>query len=551
MGEAEALIDSLTATLPATVRHFYYDESHNDFTLCDRAKQPPHYKARYGKAGLETMLRAWNDARAGCSLPVLLLFSDFQKPTTDLLDSLLRIAAPKAPVICVNLAPRDPWNYSLRNVMFHEAENRSSISAVVVAQGRRLDSGEVSVVLSTISAGVKRLSVRANDSGEISIAVASGAGPQSGSVTLAAKDPLPFDNTAFFAARAPKALRVIVVGDKEKSFPIAAAFSAAGKDRFDPVVARTPEEVSFDDLDSAAVVVVNDIAGFSRQLDAFLSGRSSIGKVLIFAPNTGDEGFGRSSMFIAGLSRLKNPLTLAVRSTPSTVMLPDTISEVWRGFPALATREAAVYRYAEGLPGDALLRLDNGAPLLTRFTDAEGRTWLLAATPLGVTAANNLCETGFYVPAIDRMVRHAAGSISPVAETWVAGIKRRNRFYAGGKSATIVNSEGVVIDRWQSQPEVVFRQPGVYTVVPTGEAPFAITVIADPEESKLEYRVPDVPGPLKGMVKVLTGLQFMEVLKGQKSPLSWVPWVLLALALLVEVLLWPSSKDGLKPAPKT
>lgn len=539
---AGSLIDSLKATLPATVRHLYYDEARGEFVLCDYAKRMPFPKVRYGPAKLAAVLRAWNDARGGYSMPVLLLFSDFQKPTTTLLDALLKQTAPKAPMVCVNLAPRDPWNYSLRNVVFHDAENMSRISVAVGAQGRRLDSGEVSVTLSTIRAGHMRLSVRADDSGEAALTVASALKSFGGNVTLAAAgDPLPFDNTVYFATQARKALRVIIVGDKEKNFPIAAAFCAAGRNRWDPVTAKVPEEVTFDDLDSAGVIVVSGPGSQSRQLEAFLSSRSSIDKVIVFAPNTDDEGFGESATFLARLCRLKKPLTLAVRPAPATIVLPDTISETWRGFPALAAREAAVYRYVEGLPGNVLLRLDNGAPLLTRFADADGRVWVLSATPLGVTGANNLCETGFYVPAIDRVVRYAASSISPAADVWIAGVEHRNQLYSRGKTATVLNSEGAVIDRWQSQPDVVFNQPGIYKIIPDGEASYTVTVIADPEESVLDYRAPSVPESSKGMVMVLSGQQLKEASSGRGRHMSDSMWLLLAIVLLAEVLLWPQG----------
>lgn len=537
IGHAESLIDSLKVTLPATVRHLCYDEARGEFVSGDKSKR---LRVRSGPAKLEAVLRAWKDASVdGCSLPVLLLFSDFQRPTTLVLDTLLMQTVQKAPVICVDLAPRSPWNYSLRNPVFHDAENTSRVSATVGTQGRRLDSGDVSVALSTISAGHVRVSVPADDSGQAVLGVASVLKAFSGSVTLAVQDPLSFDNTVFFATHAQKALRVIIVGDKEKSFPVAAAFYAAGKNRWDPVIAKDPKEVSFDDLDSAGVVVMNDISGPSRQLEAFLAGRSSVDKVMVFAPNTSDEGFAESAMFIARMGRSKKPLTLISRSAPATIVLPDTISETWRGFPAIPTREAAVYRYADGLPGNVLLRLDNGAPLVTRFADADGRIWVLTATPLGVTEANNLCETGFYVPAIDRVVRSAAASVSRAAEEWVAGVARRNQLYSRGKKATVFNSEGAAIDRWQSQPDVVFKQPGIYKIAPDGEASYTISVIEDPQETVLDYRVTRVPESSKGMVIVLGEQQLKEAFRGHGRFVSSGIWILLVFLLLAEVLLWP------------
>ena len=35
-----------------------------------------------------------------------------------------------------------------------------------------------------------------------------------------------------------------------------------------------------------------------------------------------------------------------------------------------------------------------------------GRKWVISATPLGIINENNLCETGFFVPFIDRLARY-------------------------------------------------------------------------------------------------------------------------------------------------
>jgi hypothetical protein len=187
---------------------------------------------------------------------------------------------------------------------------------------------------------------------------------------------------------------VVVVGDLLAGFPVAAAFSAAGNDRWGPVVAKTGDEVTFDDLDSAGVIVINDYNGSSRQLEAFLHSRASAEKVVVFALSCGDETFGESSALLSRLGPLKKKLALKVLPAGSSaaVVLPDTISALWAGFPALTTREAAVYRYAEGLPGTPVLRLDNGAVLATQLVDADGHNWVLWATPLGISEANNLCS---------------------------------------------------------------------------------------------------------------------------------------------------------------
>jgi hypothetical protein len=405
-GRAERLTDSLTHSLPATVRRFYYDEARSDFFLYDNSKPLLSTRFRHGPSRLNQVVRAWNENRAGYSLPLLLLVSDFQKPTTACLDSLLRSAPLASPLVCVTVSPSAPWNYSLRSTSYREAVGASKVSATVAAQGRRLDSGALTVSMQSFAVGEKRVSLRAGDTGAVDIAVGGTLKASGGSVAIANKDPLLFDNIAYFTSRDRKALRVIVVGDRERNFPLFAALSAGGEHRWNPVLQRGGDEVTFDELDSSDAVVVSGISRPSRALEAFLKGSSSAKKIVVLAAGADEEGL---SVFAGLCSGLRNGpahlFKLVTLDHPAALMLPDTISELWQGFHTLHTGEAAVNRYAEGLPGTTLLSLDNGAPLCTKMSDGQGRCWIYFATPLGVTDANNLCETGFYVPCLDRIAR--------------------------------------------------------------------------------------------------------------------------------------------------
>jgi hypothetical protein len=190
------------------------------------------------------------------------------------------------------------------------------------------------------------------------------------------------------------------------------------------------------------------------------------------------------------------------------------------------------------LPGTVLVRLENRAPLITHLTDADGRSWILVASPLGVTDANNLCETGFFVPCLDRVTRFAAGSLRSGQEIWVAGFERRNPFYGTGKSASVFNEAGTFIDRWQSQTQVVFKQPGIYSIAPEGAPPYWVAVRSDPQESALEYSPPSPEYTANRNVMVLNEKELQEAFQGRSRLLSYLPWLLLALFLLAEVFLW-------------
>ena len=500
-------------------------------------------------ARLDRVLRAWDHLRADYSLPVLVLYSDFQRSTTGCLDTLLqRVTGPgRPPVICVSLAPRDPWNYSIAAARLHGEGSSAKVRVTVKACGRRLDSGEVSVSIGGIRAGRKRVSAAAGDSAMVDLdapATAMGAGV--GSVSLEAGDPLLFDNTAYFLARESATAHILIVGRPEKNYPLAAAFQAAGNGG-GAVVSKDGDEVTYDDLDSAGIIVINALKKPSRSLDALLRGNASGGKVVVLGIGDSGEEFGNSVSLIADLLGTTGRLTPSVApdSLPETVVLPDTLSDIWRGFPKMRTTEASVYRYVEGLPGTVLLRLSSGVPLVTALKDKAGRFWVLAGTPLGVSEANNLCETGFFVPALDRLVRYAEESGGlPTAAAWIAGVERRNPFYGSGKGATILDKEGKFLERWQAQPLVLFKEPGVYSIVPDKEAASRIIARPDPCESELVYGPPSLPGPSKDNVIVLNERELLDVVHHRGGLLAYLPWLLLALFLFAEIFLWEKGASN-------
>ncbi len=532
LSQARAITDSLRSRLLPTARCYWYDDAQSGFAPCDPAK-PPLIRLRHGPAGLERMLRAWNESRGGCSLPLLVLLSDYQKSSSGCLDTLLQRVS--GTVLCVVLTPDAPWNYSLCNALYHEAGNASNVSAVLAAQGKKLDSGEITVAMSAIRAGKKRVSAPVNDTSHVAIEVTEAPGTAGGSVTLTAKDPLTFDNTAFFTSRNRSAQRVIVVGDPDRNFPVAAAFSAAGENRWNPVTVKNSTAVNFDELDSADIVVINGLSRLSQPLQTFFAKRSPAKKAVIFACNADDEG---DAALLSKINRSPKPLRLVKPAVPASIVLPDTLSEIWRGFPALRTVEAAIYRYTENLQGTVLLRLDNGTPLITLVQEDENRLWILIATPLGVTDANNLCETGFYVPCIDRIAHYAANRNTGGLDLWRAGFERRNPLYGSGKGASVLTEDGKFLERWQSQPDVLIKQPGLYKVMPDGEQTYWIAVNPDSSESRLTYKPPAVPEVLNNNILILNKKQLAGVLKGRGTFLSYLPWLILALFLLAEVLLW-------------
>ncbi len=556
LDRSSELLDSLVAACPATVKRLDYDEGREDF-IPRIPGRLQHAGVRHGGAGLDAVLHAWDRDCGDYSLPMLVLCSAFQQSTTACLDSLLRMRSEASfpSLLCAMVPPNSPWNYTVHSAELRDRAGSPTVHAVITTEGRPIDSGMLTVTMASIRSGAARVSVQEHESAQVDIEVPSTR--REGMVKLETEDPLSFDNSFWFTSQT-RASRVIVVGDSQKNYPLTAAFAAASPARWNPVRTETGESASYDDLDSADIIVLNGIEGPSGPLEALQQGRAFAQKTILIALGGSDREFGQSASILSRIIPPTIRLRMVSDTVPVKVVLPDTISDVWRGFPRLAAAEVAVYRYVEGLPGSVLLRLSNGAPLVTRFTDHEGRNWVLAATPLGITDANNLCETGFFVPCLDRIMRDVASDKTPAADQWIAGSPRRNPYYGTGKGATVARSDGIAAGRWQSQPMVVFPEPGLYKVTPDGDNAYWIAVNTDPAESRLEYSPPRIPDAGRGKMLVLTEQQLFEVLRTHGRLPSYLPWIALFLLLIAELLLWerpegnpPGKSDDLQIHKKT
>lgn len=530
-------VDSLARLLPLSARLFVYDDLRGEFAPAERSR-PFSLHTRHGPARLGRVMSAWTAASGSSSLPCLMLMSDFQQSTTGCLDTLLPGAAAGRPVVCVTLAPRMPWNFSVRAGDVIDGPAGTELPVTIAAQGRRLDSAEVAASAAGIQSWSGKITAAMDDSAAVAVRSSGGLKDPGGCVALAARDPLSFDNRDYFTAGSRSALRVAVIGDRERNAPVAAAFSSIGGGRWGPVLLKEAAEARVDELDSSDLIVVNALGRPSQALDAVLAGRSSARKAVLLAMEADEGNFGIVSAYFARLCRTSKPLTLVKLPAAASLVLPDTVSRLWTGFPRLRSDEAAVYRYVAEIPGTALLRLDNGAPFAAALADADGRSVVLFASPIGVSDADNFCETGFFVPCIDRIARFACRSVASSRDWWLAGHEYRNPFLAAGKSALTFDEAGKFLERWQSQVQVLFRRPGIYRIAPDGIQPYWLTVKADPEESRLTYAEP-LPAPaMRRNVVTISEERLIGSLAGGHGFLPAVPWIILALLLLSELFLW-------------
>jgi hypothetical protein len=254
-----------------------------------------------------------------------------------------------------------------------------------------------------------------------------------------------------------------------------------------------------------------------------------------------------SQSLLATISLLKSmTATTGLRSIrmdqPNGLVFYDTLSMLWKGFHTLVQRDVAIYRYIEPLPGDILCGMDNRKPFVTHFLDTLGNSWVLFATPLGRSPSNNLCETGLYVPLLDRVMQFALESIHKDADEWIAGKPRRNPFLGSRHPAIVYNARNERHSQWGSQLQVKFEEPGVYRIQPYEGPSFWIAVNSDPHEMELVYHSPKTWKNGKNHITVVNADEFLTVLKtGKGFLLSYGPWILLAMLIAAEMFLWEKN----------
>ena len=536
---ASALVDSLQQILPASSKLFLYDHVRNDFFLKEAA--PLVYRSRHGPVHLDEAFQRCVANNEGSEHSTLLLISDFQKPFAQKLDTLKK-EYPDVSVIAVSVIPEQPWNYHLEKVEF-SPDDGGIITARVHASGRALRSGELSTVVENMRAGVVPAELSAGESVEMRVpARAAAKKVNRGEVRLHASDPLPFDNVSWFVSGMDLKKRVLIVGDKKENFVIGAALRVSGDGVWGPIVLRDGDELLYDELDSADLVIVNGLGKPSRALDALLAGRGGEQKAIIFS--TGGSELVRSwgGALLAKAFPDFTAGSILELNSPLSPVLPDTISPLWKGFPRITSDEVRVYRVAKKIPGEELLRLSNGVALLSKASDKAGRSWIILGTPLGITDENNLCETGFFVPFLDRIARYARSQIRTPHESWVAGYIGKNPYYGTGTTALVLDSEGKQITTLQHQPGILFEKPGIYKIVPQGEPAYFIPVYADQSESIMHFELPSESEKESNFL-VLRKEQFLAAMGKNSDRLLWyAPWVMVFVLLLVEIVLWERKR---------
>jgi hypothetical protein len=325
------------------------------------------------------------------------------------------------------------------------------------------------------------------------------------------------------------------VGDSAQTIPVAAALRSVENTPWSPVITKQVQAVSYADIDSASLVILQADATVPQPLHLLLLGATFKNKAVIVAPGSQQTP---GIAFTEGLVRKKTPVYIHGEK-PLSIVLFDTLSLLWKGFPRLRETDAACFDYIDNIPGILLAGLSNNKPMLTHAQDVHGNARILSSVPLGITASNNLYQTGMYVPMLDRICRYALAAAGTATTEWIAGEPHANPLFGTGRQAAVFNEHDELCGQWGSQPYGILDVPGLYQIRESGAAPYWIAVNANNAESNLDYRLPVVPAFRTSTSRVVDARTFLQSLAHRQSMhYSYILWLLIVLALAAEIALW-------------
>jgi hypothetical protein len=531
------LIDSIVTKLPRSVKVLDYDYEGESFV--EYRAENRLFKSVHGNVQFEKVLNAMKAHKQYSSYPVLLIFSDFQESTTDQLDSLIRKIKLDMDIVFISLKPESPWNYSLQMVsMFGE----NAIEVTAGASGKNLVKGKVHISVGNVAAAPVPISVNGGRTEKI-IAPFSLQENKVCKVVLDESDPLLFDNTLFTCGGQQRNADIIVLGNTEENFVIAAALNALTQKTDVKVQLKNCMEFTTEDIDRSSIVIINHPSVPCPGLEKLLSARNKSTAAFIYCLN--EDSLDLVSDYALLKKRFPDfgRLYTTTSSERMYPVLPDVKSGLWHGFPEKKLQNLSVKSYAGVLPGMALCNLSDGGKLFSFATDQTNAKWIFSAIPLGINGYSNIWESAVYVPILDRLLRYLG---SGVASDLVAraGYPIKNPLYLRSDRGYIYDSEGkplVIPDK----RDIVFQKPGVYKIVVNDAPAMFMTVVPDSMESQMNFRTPNLGGLLYNNAIVCARGEILSLVKKQSSGIFYyVPWVLIGLLIILEILLWERVQES-------
>ncbi len=533
---SDQLLRTLDTLSSPSSEIFVFDSDINEFVDLETN---PDLSPRYRQHNFGAMLDRYRQkSREHKGPQILLVFSDFQARHTAVVDSLLSADSLKHPVLMVSVAPKKNQR---NNAGIAYPRVTDQLQCSVYTQGTQLSGAELQALSQGMRVGLQQVTL-SQDSGKTETVSIQTKRPNAGGILrLQVDDAFAEDNQLYFSSSSNRQRKALVIGDIAKTLPLRTALQLL-LDSEVPV--RSPQTVRFEDLDSAEIIVLAGVRNGFRPLEALLTRGTLNEKLILVSPVLEpDPGPWIENVYTNHLSGKTPSVRRSVNLHP---VLTDTVSSLWRSFPRFEDRTVNINTCLDNLPGTPLVLMNNRKPLISWSRDNNGHVWLLWATPLNITADNNLAETGFFLPMLDRMLIFGLNRLSAQNQQWFAGRSRYNPYASLSMGANVYSSDGRLVARWENQPRISFAVPGIYSIHPDGKPTQVVAVNTDPAEFDLRYRLPKKPAHSKLLVKSIDAKHFRSFVASKSASFpSLLFWYIFAGAILLETLVWPRKRDSM------
>lgn len=297
---------------------------------------------------------------------------------------------------------------SLERSVFSNQE-RVSVTAGVLNHGaQRLDNLSIALEIDGRPIQTKQVHVEANGSASTTFDPLTLAAPNMRASIRIARDALERDNLFHFVVSPGRPVRTVLAqraGARDANLYLARALAVGDAPRFD-VISRDAESLSNEDLQSAAIVILNDVAVPSSSAERFGRFVQRGGGLLVVAGQRGTW----PQEHAAVLPALAAEAVDRSRGQPARLVALEYGHSIFDPFRAPRSGDFSTARFygyrasTTARDGAVLARFDDGAPALVEKRIGAGRVlvWLSSLDLVW----NDLAVKPVFLPFVHQMARH-------------------------------------------------------------------------------------------------------------------------------------------------
>ena len=319
----------------------------------------------------------------------------------------------------VDLSSTDAANASVTPVALERSmfsnQERVTVTAGVLNHGAKAIDADLNLDVDGRSIQTKRLRVEPHGSASTTFDPLTLAAPNMRASVRLGRDALERDNVFHFVVSPGRPVRVLLAqrgGARDLNLYLSRALAVGDAPRFD-TVSREVESISADDLQSAGIVVLNDVSVTSGAADRFARFVQRGGGLLVISGQHGTWPQEHGSVLPAVPAEAID----RTRGQPARLVALEYGHSIFEPFRAPRSGDfstARFYGYRAGTTArDAtvLARFDDGAPALVERRVGQGRVlvWLSSLDLVW----NDLALKPVFLPFVHQMARHLAAYREP------------------------------------------------------------------------------------------------------------------------------------------